>query len=138
MHDLSPGTDPRKEDLKRLTITQLSALQDNQSYRDAEKSMTDAIQNVSRIRQKLFQDDSEWVAAYEDLVNANHNKLDGEKERRVTGSAAAGKRQELQNIKNIAQTTRSVIARGEQSLRQRGASVPQQKTTSGSSTSRKK
>ena len=81
MHELTPGTDPRREDLKHLTTTQLSTLQDNQSYRDSERNMKDAIQNVSRMRQRLFQDDSEWVPAHEDLVNANHDKLDGEKSR---------------------------------------------------------
>jgi hypothetical protein len=80
--------------------------------------MKDAIQNVSRMRQRLFQDDSEWVPAHEDLVNANHDKLDGEKERRVSGSAAAEKKQELQNAENLAQNTHSIIARGEHRLRQ--------------------
>ncbi len=129
MHELKPGTDPRKEDLKQLTITQLSTLQENPSYIDAEKSLKDAIQNASRVRQKLLQADSEWVAAHEDLVNANHDKRDGEKERRLTGSAAAGKKQELQNVNSVAQTARAIIARGEYQLRQLGASVPQAKST---------
>ena len=138
MQELKPGSDPRNEDLKRLSITQLSTLRDNQTFIDAENSLKDAIQNLSRIRQKLLQSDSDWVAAHEDLINANHDKLDGEKARRLAGSAAAGKRQELQNVKNVAQTAQSIIASGEQRLRQLGASVPQQKTKSESSTSRRK
>lgn len=138
MQELKPGLDPRKEDLKQLTITQMSTLQDNQSYIDSDMSLKDAIQKVSHFRQKLFQDDSEWVAAHEDLVNANHDKRDGEKERRMTGSSAAGKRQELQNVNNVVQTARSIIAQGEYRLRQLGASVPQAKPTASSPTPRKK
>ena len=104
---------------------------------DADKTLKDAIRNLGLMRLKVFQADKDWVAAHQDLLNANHKKHEEEKHRRVTGTAVTGKKHELQNMASIAANARSIIAQGEYMLRRMGASTGSSSPQS-SSTAQKK
>jgi hypothetical protein len=121
--EISPGTDPRLADLKQLSTSQIDSLQADSRYTAVENALRDATQMLARVRQKLLDADADWAAAHRDLVHAHQKTRSGEKQRRVVGTAAAGKRKDLQNISNVATSTQDVIAFGQFRLRQLGVST---------------
>lgn len=130
LDDAKPGVDVRQADLKQLSDSQLSKLKADPQYVAADKALKDAARTVSKLRQTLFEADPDWTAAHRDLVDAHLQERNGAKERRVTGSAAAEKRMQLQNVNNVAVTARSIISLGEFRLRQLGVSTGSSKTMS--------
>ncbi|MCX7387003.1 MAG: hypothetical protein NTX48_10085 [Planctomycetales bacterium] len=128
--EAKPDVDIRRADLQQLSDSQRSTLNADPRYTAAEQGFKDAAGKVSRLRQKTFEADSDWVAAHRDLVNAHRQTKDGEKQRLVTGTAAFEKKKELQNANNIADTARSIISNGEYRLRQFGVSTNTTKSPS--------
>lgn len=123
----------RLADLASLSPTERASVEADAGYKGALQRLTELGQNAKLSRQQLFEKDADWIAAREELREAQKRLKEGQKQSTTVAVGAAGDRQDLKRANNIATSARMAVAQIEWQLRSLGV-----KDLSGTATTKRK
>jgi hypothetical protein len=104
----------------KLSSSQKEALEADSAYRFARQEMQKAAKELSRIRQKLFRANEDWLAARREQIDADKSARDQKRQAGTTGLGSLSDKQDLRTAREVAAAARTMIALGESRLRYLG------------------
>lgn len=110
----------RLTDIAGLSDEDRSALEADSAYQAAKQKVSEANRKLNKTRQLLYDADSDWIAARDELHDAHKRADEG---RRQASSVAIGSlddRQDLRKAKNVAAAAQAAVMQAEMRLRQLG------------------
>ncbi len=108
-------------DVAKLNPEQQAAIEADSAYQSAERSFKVAADNLSRLRKKLFESDSDWTAGQRELLDAKSRSSEDTRQVTSVGLEARRDKRQLNQAQQLVWEARRVIAQGEARLRQLGA-----------------
>lgn len=124
----------RLADLASLPEADRARLEADPIYKGAVQRATELGKNAGISRQQLFEKDAEWLAARDDLREAQKCAVEGQQQATSVAVGAAGDRQDLRRAGNVAAAARMTVFQLETQLRQLGV----KDTTASTSTTKRK
>lgn len=106
----------RYAEIAKMSPEQRQLLETDGSYQRAMSAMKDALQVRDDERKKLFEQDSQWIAAHRDLVEARKAVREPDRQAKSLGHSTLSNKQQLQQAQMIAAEARAVILQGELQL----------------------
>jgi hypothetical protein len=124
-HSSQPKAAECAHELAILSPDQKDQLKSDAQFRAAEEELKAAIQEVVRVRRKLFETNKDWVAARDAATQAQHERAQADNELgKYTGPVQLGPKSQLHTAEALASQAREIIAAGRAALRSLGVSVP--------------
>lgn len=111
----------RYAEIAKMSPEERHLLETDGSYQRALSAMKDALRVRDDERQKLFEQDSQWIAAHRDLLEARKAVREPDRQAKSLGHSTMSDKQQLQQAQMIAAEARAVIMQGELQLRALGA-----------------
>ncbi len=113
--------DSRLIEMSRLPETKRIEIKSNPDYRSAMDELSTADQHLADVRRKLFENSKEWKGAKRTLEKARQESRAEIAKAKPASLTAAHQNQETQNLRNVIENAKLMVAQGELRLRQLGA-----------------
>ena len=113
--------DSRIVEMARLTESQRVKIKSDPDYKSATDELTAAEQHVADVRKKLFENSKEWKDAKRTLDKARQDSRAEIAKAKPASLAAAHQNQETQQLRNVIENAKLIVAQGDLRLRQLGA-----------------
>lgn len=113
-----PAESARLGDLAKMTDEDRKRLDNHDEYLKAKRELTDATRRLSHSKKVLLEQDADWVAARDQLREAEQTAQRGKQQATTVGVGSLDARQDLRKSQAVASTAREMIGQLEFRLRQ--------------------
>ncbi|MCA9073302.1 MAG: hypothetical protein KDA84_30470, partial [Planctomycetaceae bacterium] len=115
--DTEGRSQARLTDLAKLSTSQRQTLESDARYKEVLDKLHEAGQQVERTKKTLFEANTDWNAAHEELVNAQQKLREERKQAKTSGAETSRSKLKVKNVQSVAATARAIIAQGEARLK---------------------